>query len=327
MFTKELASTLATLFKQDSRNIVPFLQGPPGIGKTAIIAQAAREAGKNLITFALPTCESVDLRGLPTVVDGATRWASPLPKDGVGILLLDELASAAPDVQAASHHIVHAEQGSDMSLPLGWHIVLTGNRAVDKAHFRATAAPLRNRLTIIQAEADVKGWADWAMEHGIDPVVTAFLRWRPELLVTKEVPNEGGFPSPRAWEAVSNILSLTVNTSVEWEMILGTVGEGATTEFAAYLRTARELPGIEELVHNQAKAQVPTSPAQLYALTTCLAQYTREHQKSAMKYVSRMPAEFALLYINDIRSHYDIRKDKAVAEWIGKHKTLFAEAA
>jgi MoxR-like ATPase len=327
MFTKELNNTLTTLFGQERRNAVLLLQGPPGVGKTAIVAQAAKAVGKNLITFALPTCESVDLRGLPTIVDGVTRWASPLPKDGAGVLLLDELASAAPDVQVAAHHIVHAEAGSDMSLPPGWHIVLTGNRAADKAHFRAVAAPLRNRLTIIQAEADIKSWADWAMEHDISPVVTAFLRWRPELLVAKDISSEGGFPSPRAWESVSNILGLSVSTSVEREMITGTVGEGASSEFSAYLRTARELPRIEEILKDQTKAKLPKSPAELYALEQVLAQHTREHGKSAMKYIARMPAEFALLYITDVRSHYDIRKDKDIAKWVGEHAQLFAEAA
>ena len=108
------------------------------MGKTAVVAQAARRAAKELNTFALPTCESVDLRGLPNIVDGATKWASPLPKDGVGVLLLDELSSAAPDVQVAAHHLVHAEPGSDMSLPEGWHLVLTGNRAATR---RITALP------------------------------------------------------------------------------------------------------------------------------------------------------------------------------------------
>src|SRR5262249_17482149 len=117
MNPREVVSTLTTLFKQDSRNVVIFLQGPPGVGKTGTGGQAAKLAGKNLFTFALPTCESVDLRGLPTIVDGITRWASPLPRDGQGVLLLDELSSAAPDVQVAAHHLVHAEPGSDMSLP------------------------------------------------------------------------------------------------------------------------------------------------------------------------------------------------------------------
>ena len=110
-------------------------------------------------------------------------------------------------------------------------------------------------------------------------------------------------------------------------MILGTIGEGATSEFAAFLRMARELPVIEQILENPTKEQVPTSPEQLYALATSLAQYTRSKGKPAMKYVARMPAEFALLYVNDIRDRYDIRADKDVAKWIGEHKTLFMEIA
>jgi hypothetical protein len=324
MFPQEIASTLTTIFKQDSRNIVALLQGPPGIGKTAAVGQAARSANKTLVTFALPTCESVDLRGLPVVENGGTRWASPLPRDGQGIILLDELSSAAPDVQVAAHHLVHAEPGSDMSLPAGWHLVLTGNRAMDKTLYRATSAPLRNRMTILNAEPDVKQWAEWAMDHNISPTVTAFARWRPELLMAKEIPGEGAFPSPRSWEAVSNILALQLNAHTEREMIMGTIGEGASIEFGAYLRTSRELPAIESILTEQGKAQVPTSPAQLYALVTSLAQYTRERQKSAMRYVARMPAEFALLYVMDVRrGHYDIRADKEIGKWIGEHSKLF----
>ena len=325
MFPQEIASTLSGLFRQEKRSLVIFLQGPPGIGKTAVVGQAAKTVSKELRTFALPTCESVDLRGLPHVEKGATKWASPLPKDGEGVLLLDELSSAAPDVQVAAHHLVHAEPGSDMSLPAGWHLVLTGNRAADKTHYRAVSAPLRNRLVTINAEPDVRQWAEWAMNNQISPTVVGFLRWRPELLVAKEIPSEGAFPSPRSWEAASRVIELGLGSAIEREMIHGTIGEGATIEFDAYLRTARELPTIEAILDTPTKAVVPKSPCQLYALSTSLAQYTREHKKPAMAFVKRMPAEFALLYVMDVRrgGHYDIRKDEAIGKWIGEHSRLF----
>lgn len=73
---------------------------------------------------------------------------------------------------------------------------------------------------------------------------------------------------------------------------------------------------------------MPKSPAQLYALVTSLAQYTRERQKSAMRYVARMPAEFALLYVMDVRrGHYDIRADKEIGKWITEHQKLFETEA
>ena len=215
-----------------------------------------------------------------------------------------------------------------MSLPEGWHLVLTGNRASDKTLYRATSAPLRNRLVTINCEPDVQQWAQWALDNGINPTVVGFLRWRPELLISKEIPGEGAFPSPRSWEATSNILALQMGAAIEREMIHGAIGEGATTEFHAYLRTARELPIIEDILAAPTKAQVPKSPSQLYALTTSLAQYTREHKKSAMRYVTRMPEEFGLLYILDVRrgGHYDIRKDEHIGKWISEHGNLFEAA-
>ena len=71
MYPQEIALALSTIFKQEARSIVIFLQGPPGIGKTACVGQAVRSANKKLVTFALPTCESVDLRGLPFTEKGA----------------------------------------------------------------------------------------------------------------------------------------------------------------------------------------------------------------------------------------------------------------
>lgn len=325
MNTQDISIMLKTVFAQDTRNQVILLLGPPGLGKTALVGQAAKAVNKTLRNIALPTCESVDLRGIPYTDNGATKWASPMPKSGSGVLLLDELSSAPPDVQAAAHHIVWAEAGSDMSLAAGWHLVLTGNRAADKTLFRAASGPLRNRLTIINAEYDNKQWCQWAMDNSIRPEVVGFIRWRPELLFSKEIPTDGAFPSGRAWQSASDILNLSVSAGIEREMIAGTVGEGPTTEFSAYLRTYRELPAIESIMARPSKAEVPKSPSLLYALVTALAQYTREKQVSAMPYIMRIPAEFGLLYVRDIRDKFDIATDPSIREWIAKHKVMFTE--
>lgn len=323
MNTFDFKDTLYKIFSSDTRSIVVFATGAPGVGKTAIAAQAAKLARKPIVTFALPTCEAVDLRGLPRIVDNQTQWASPMPRDGEGVVLLDELSSAPPDVQVAAHHLVWAEDGSDMSLPLGWHIILTGNRASDKTLYRGISAPLRNRMTIVEVEPDTKLWADWAMNQKIAPEVIGFLRWRPELLISKDIPSEGAFPSPRAWQKVSDVIRLAVSATVERSLVAGTVGEGPTTEFCAYLRTARELPSIHAIVANQKTAEIPSAPSLLYALTTGLAQYTQETETSVMPYVERLPAEFALRYILDVRDHYDIKTDKVFREWVARHKSLF----
>jgi MoxR-like ATPase len=321
--SKDLFDVLYKEFSQPERSMSFILTGKPGCGKTAIATQAATKARKQLMVFALPTCEAVDLRGLPSIVDGRTVWHNPLPREGEGVVILDELSSAAPDVQVAAHHLMWSETGSDMSLPAGWHIVATGNSATDKTLYRAPSAPLRNRCQLISVETDAEQWVNWAMAANINSAILGFIRWRPELIVAKEVPGEGAFPSPRAWERASHVISFAVSAAVERELLVGTIGEGATTEFIAYLRTVRELPSITSILANPTTIEVPQSPSLLYALASNLAQYTRQSKKSAMQYIARMPAEFALLWIRDVRDHYDITTDKDIRAWIGKHKSLF----
>ena len=317
-------SMLRSVCSSDERQMVIFLQGPPGCGKTAICEQVALENNLPMLNFALPSCEAVDLRGLPQIVDGRTVWACPLPRDGRGMLVLDEIASSPADVQVAAHHVVHSQSGSDIRVGPAWHIVLTGNRAQDKTHFRAMGSALRNRLIMIDIEPDVQSWVAWAQEHNINPLVTGFLRWRPEVLTAREIPGEGAFPSPRSWAAASRVLGLAVSASTESEMLRGAVGEGASIELCAYLRTARELPSISAIEADQDGSPVPSSPSLLYALITCLSQYTRQTGNSLARFAARCPAEFTLLYIRDIAGRVSLKTDPDIRAWVAKHKKLFA---
>ena len=65
-------------------------------------------------------------------------------------------------------------------------------------------------------------------------------------------------------------------------------------EEPSLLRAARDLPALESILEAPTKAKVPTKPHELYALATSLGQYTREHRKSAMKYIARKVPTVAL---------------------------------
>ncbi len=94
------------------RKVPVFLWGPPGIGKSSIVAQIAKEQDIACIDLRLSLLDPTDLRGIPffdTNKDTAV-WAPPsfLP-DGSqkeGILFLDELNTAAPMVQASAYQLI-----------------------------------------------------------------------------------------------------------------------------------------------------------------------------------------------------------------------------
>ena len=105
MKPSEIASSLQLLAQIHKP---AFLWGPPGVGKSQVVAQVATALGIRLIDIRAILLDPVDLRGLPTVEQGRAAWAIPafLPEDGAGILFLDELNAAPPLIQAACYQLV-----------------------------------------------------------------------------------------------------------------------------------------------------------------------------------------------------------------------------
>jgi hypothetical protein len=277
-----------------------FVWGPPGVGKSQVVAQVAALLGIRLIDIRAVLLDPVDLRGLPTVEQGRAAWAIPafLPEDGAGILFLDELNAAPPLVQAACYQLVLDRALGEYRLPDGWAVFAAGNREGDRAVTSRMSSALANRFVHLVFEPDLDDWSQWAMGPGdLRPEVVAFLRWRPELLHHFE-PTEKAFPSPRAWTSVSHILAAAPSADIEFPIYEGTVGRGAAIEFTAFLRVFRSLPSLDAILLNPATAPVPDEPSALCAIATGLARRTTEQNFAAVsQYAGRLAREYATLLV------------------------------
>ena len=69
----ELTPYLSTLLRHDIK-LSLMLWGPPGIGKSSIVAAAAETAGMDLVDLRLSQLAPTDLRGLPVADNGMSRW-------------------------------------------------------------------------------------------------------------------------------------------------------------------------------------------------------------------------------------------------------------
>src|SRR5215471_1076979 len=221
-----------------------FIWSSPGAGKSSIVRQLAESLKVPLKDVRALLLDPIDLRGLPFLApDGQAKWATPdfLPRDGEGILFLDELNAAPAMVQAGCYQLVLDRKLGEYTLPDGWAIVAAGNRDSDRAATNRMPTPLRNRFVHLEFEVDLQEWCEWAIQNGIRPEVIAFLRFRPELLSAFDR-DQHAFPSPRSWEFVSRILASSPDKTVEHELFAGAVGAGAATEFSGFVRMFRELP-------------------------------------------------------------------------------------
>lgn len=286
-----------------------FLWGAPGIGKSEVVAQVAKTRGMELRDVRLSQMDPVELRGLPSKgLDGkreVAKYLEPswLPTKGKGILFLDELVSAPPSVQTAAYQLVLDRALGDYKLPAGWQIIAAGNRAGDRAVVHTMPSALANRFLHLDFEINNEDWLQWAEMHGICPEVLGFIRFKPAALYAFDPKvNPRAFPTPRSWFFTNQIVKgHTLPQDDLFELLKGTIGEGAGGEFMAFLNVVRELPTFEQIVKEPTKIPVPAGLDVLYAITAMMSPRTdKTNAEKVMQFVMRIPVEFQVVYLRSL---------------------------
>lgn len=308
MKPSQLAAVLPRILTTDR---TPFIWGDPGIGKSDTIRAVADTMKIGLVDLRLSIFDPTDLKGFP-VVKGtgkteAMHFVPPavLPTKGKGIVLLDELPTAPPAVQAAAYQLILDKRLGEYILPPGWHLVAAGNFAHNGGVHYTLPPALANRFVHINLETSAEDWDAWAMANGISDLTRAFIRFRPALLHDMEARRGGtAFPTPRSWAFADDLVKQNFGLSEQLELLKGTVGEGAATEYLAFVKTAAELPSASEILLNPDTAPVPDSPAARYAVTTLLeSRAEKKNFKQCMTYVQRMETEFQTAFMASIARH------------------------
>lgn len=299
-------------------NTPVFIHGAPGIGKSFIVNEVAQKKNILVSDVRLSQLDAVDLRGVPSIVDGKTVWMPPvfLPEDkeSEGILFLDELNSAPPSVQAAIYQLVLDRKIGEYEMPKKWRIFCAGNRINDKGVVFRLPAPLANRMVHLLLEAKMEDFKKWGLENSVSPTVLGFLGFRPDLL-SQEVPKNSetnpAFATPRSWTMLSKILKDTKDIEKREHTIYGTVGFGAGIEFSSFVKIYNELPDIDGILKGEIDF-VPDSPATLFACVSALvAKYdgSGEVGNNIINYSYKLPVEFGVMLVKDC-----VTKDESLCE-------------
>ncbi|MDA8095141.1 MAG: MoxR family ATPase [Betaproteobacteria bacterium] len=261
----------------EGHHVPAMLWGPPGVGKSQIIAQVAARHGVPLIDIRLSQMDPTDLRGIPFRNGELVEWSVPamLPsarRHGErGILFLDEITSAPPTVSAAAYQLILDRRLGEYVIPEGWAIFAAGNRQGDRGVTYAMPAPLANRFTHYEVEANLEDWISWAHGVDIDERVIAFLRFRPDLIFDfNPAHNPVAFPSPRSWEYAHRALRKFGETpALLQDALQACVGPMAGTELKAFLDNMTALPDIDEILRGEC-AQVPAGIDLQYGVAAAL---------------------------------------------------------
>jgi MoxR-like ATPase len=297
MSPTQLEETLSTILSAKLQRAV-MIWGPPGIGKSSIVAQLATQHGLELLDLRLSQLAPTDLRGLP-VADGAvSKWLPPefLPVAGNGILFLDEVNMAPPAVQGIAQQLILDRRVGSYVVPEGWFIWAAGNRKEDRAAVYDMPAPLANRFLHFQVETSFECFRAWAGRAGLHEQILAFLAFRPTLL-HKPDPKSAAWPSSRSWQMASELLELQL-------AIDAAVGEAAAGEFRAFVQVYDSIPNLDGILAGHGgEVDFPREPSQRYAVTVGLS--SRAGSSESIKHgfgwlLAKAGAEWCQLFIHAV---------------------------
>lgn len=314
---------------------VPFIWGDVGIGKSDVVNQISENIG-DIVDIRLSLYDPTDLRGFPVKYLGkngqeAMRFISPdiLPRSGKGVIFLDEFPAAPPAVQAVAYQLILNRRLGAYEIPEGWRVVAAGNHARNGGVHYAPAPALANRFIHLEMECDATEWDVWAGQRNLPFLLRAFLRFRPALLHNVEARKQGhGFPTPRAWASVAALSDQNFSTANWFAVAKGTVGEAAAIEFVAFVKTAEELPSIEEILDDPETAKLPKSPGAKHAVSLMLEEYAdKKNFASCLKYLGRLEVEYQTAFNHSVaRNKVELCSTPAFIKWAMDNKVMLGMA-
>ncbi len=314
-----------------------FIWGAPGIGKSSIVKQIAKEKDMAFLDLRLSLLDPTDLKGIP-FFNAETQegvWAKPsfLPSDpdSRGILFLDEINTAPPAVQASAYQLILDRKVGEYELPKGWSIVAAGNRENDRGVVYKMPPPLANRFVHFEMEVDFDDWKAWAYRAGIESAIIGYLAYDKSMLFTFDpTSNEKAFATPRSWEYVDSIVKSGIESDLILDSISGAVGREAAVGYSSFKKVMKDLPDLQSILEGSLKEIDEDDPKVLMALAIGLVNAARQNPSdeaidNILSFSLQLPGEFAIMLVKDMQANeLDVEGAEAWGEWVRKFAYLLS---
>ena len=235
-----------------------LLIGPPGIGKTQIMEQVARECGIGLVSYTITHHTRQSAIGLPfisektysgknvhvteyTMSEIVAAIYNKIEDTGLseGLLFIDEINCVSETLAPTMLQFLQNKTFGSHSVPEGWLIAAAGNPPEYNKSVREFDIVTLDRVRRMDIEADLDVWMEYAWKKEIHGSILAYLGMKKDHFYSVENTVDGKFfVTARGWEDLSEILKAYEKLGVEiTENLIGEYlcrDEIARSYFASY---------------------------------------------------------------------------------------------
>lgn len=220
-----------------------------------------------------------------------------------GIILIDELMQATADVQKVLADLLDPAERTvgGWAIPDGWIVCFTGNRTADKSGATRMLSHLLNRCAVFELQFDVKGWADWAADNGVNPLaIDCAIAYADDGFFADCVPTEDGpFCTPRSLVRAAQHLTafadsaefdgMTIPSYVE-SLLAANIGDRAAGMLTRHIAMADQVPTAAEIFADPAGVNVPDATGyQLLAANRAInCASDADTGEAALAYITRL---------------------------------------
>lgn len=205
-----------------------LLIGPPGIGKTQIMEQIAKECQVGLVAYTITHHTRQSAIGLPYIVEkkfqgekvSVTEYTmseiiasvyEKIEKTGIheGILFIDEINCVSETLAPTMLQFLQCKTFGNQKVPEGWVIVAAGNPPEYNKSVRDFDVVTLDRIKKIDVAADFLVWKEYAYHAGIHQAVLSYLELKKNHFYCIETTVDGKlFATARGWEDLSQLIQV-----------------------------------------------------------------------------------------------------------------------
>jgi len=279
------------------------LEGPPGSGKSELVAQAAKAAGLPLMILNLELSDTTDGKGLPfrdpdnknqVVWLKDKRWLVDYPFAN----FMDELPRAVVPVQGAARTLMLENRIDDLYMPKDmWH-VWAGNRTADKAGANRVPTIIYQVSFMYATAYSAESQVEWMItQPDLDLLTMRYLRMKGDAALSFD-PNKKINATARSWTKVAK--KLFAKPDAPFATVAGLLGKGVAIELMAFRALAPSLPSPEEVELNPKGARVPENISAQFLITDMLADRASFNNfDTLVEYAQRLAPEMQAKFIKD----------------------------